>query len=135
MFRISKSFYFEAAHVLDSAYSKACVDCIHGHSYRVDVEFWSESLNKDGMVTDFGWVKGLLKPIIEQWDHALLMRDSDERHKDVRKSFPHLVLLPFNVTAENMARHLHMKLANVLGTDTIKVTVWETSDSWASYEP
>ena len=134
MFTIRKLFKFEAAHVLESAYSTEC-KCIHGHSYIVEVFISSESLNDDGMVIDFKKLKEIINPLIEKWDHALIVPNSIKAPGD------NSVFVDFNPTAENMAKYLHswvgIKVAVRLakqGKFKIKVRVHETDTEWAEYE-
>ena len=140
MFRVSKSFFFEAAHQLDDAASSACVDSIHGHSYRMDVVLKSDSLeSKSRMVMDFGWLKTLCSDLIGLWDHALILPASlasAYRNTPSKK----IIVFPRNPTAEEMAveafNHIsnRMVLAEVeIWVELERVRVYETSDSWAEY--
>lgn len=72
-----------AAHRLDLSYPSKCCN-LHGHNWIITVECKAEQLNSDGMVTDFTLIKQLVE---RKLDHAVL--------NDV---------LPFNPTAENIAR-------------------------------
>lgn len=83
MYFVSKSFEFSAAHRLCLSYESKCTE-IHGHNWMVRVDCRAEELNEDGMVVDFTHIKRL---VIDRLDHKLL--------NDV---------LPFNPTAENIAR-------------------------------
>ena len=74
MFRICKKFSFEAAHQLDKAFSQECVECIHGHSYVVELFLVSESLDDMDMVLDFGYLKELIKDIKKKYDHSLILQ-------------------------------------------------------------
>ena len=48
MYTLRKQFKFESAHQLYDAYSSCCKDCIHGHSYLVEVFFSSDKLDNTG---------------------------------------------------------------------------------------
>ena len=73
MYRIRKEFKFEMAHQLSKAFSCACSDCIHGHSYDLELFFISNKLDETGMVIDFGQIKAVLGEYIDSWDHAIVM--------------------------------------------------------------
>ena len=133
MHAICKTLKFEAAHVLDSSYSKCCQQ-IHGHSYLVDLYFRSEELNTDGMVVDFGKVKKKVDPLIWKWDHALIISAATHKKYFTRYNPPaRIVIVPYNPTAENMARDLFEKI-NRRMLSLYKVRVHETATGWAEYE-
>ena len=72
-----------ASHSLRLSYESKCTN-LHGHNWIITVYCKSAELNADGMVCDFSHIKELLK---ERLDH----RNLNE-------------VLPFNPTAENIAR-------------------------------
>lgn len=136
--RVCKRFKFEAAHILDHATTKACVENIHGHSYKVDVVVKTEELHQD-MVLDFGDLKTVVAEYLEHWDHALLVSE----HKDVtvlRSMQRKLQVLRTSPTAERMAEHLFVVFSLALKKKTglkvrlESVRVWETEDSWAEFQ-
>ena len=145
-FRIRKSFTFEAAHQLETAVTAACHECIHGHSYKVEMFLASKNLNPDGMVLDFSELKGFKKLIMDQWDHGLILHANKRPwiepmlEAGILKKGKVSFLLD-NPTAEAMARVIYRSLSAYLA-DTLKVTtayvekvrVHETGSGWAEYE-
>lgn len=143
MYKIRKQFKFEGAHQLYNAYSKACTDCIHGHSYLVEVFFESSNLDETGMVIDFGKINALFKGYIDEyWDHSLIMPDLfSKKYLDLLAEYnKKLNIVSYNPTAENMAKYMFQEFISILNQNNIniKVTiagvrVHETTTGWAEY--
>jgi len=115
---------------------------LHGHNYRVDVEVVAAAgaavVDAVGRIVDFSLIKRrLLGWIDANWDHAfILFREDVEAIDAVRRSLPaKYFLLPWNPTAENMARYLLEvacpALLDDLGVIARQVSVWETEESCA----
>ncbi|KKM16024.1 hypothetical protein LCGC14_1690000 [marine sediment metagenome] len=66
---LSKTFRFEAAHHLPKVSSRHKCSGPHGHSYRVTVTVAGEVDTELGWVMDFGDIKKVVEPLIEQLDH------------------------------------------------------------------
>jgi len=130
---------------------------LHGHNYRIYFTCTAESLDGVGRVIDFAAIKEKLCDWLERnWDHKMLLWKDDpwtfdiEGHEDKNNRFYHgngrklvdaetgLVFVPFNPTAENMAKHLVEVVGprQLEGTDVqlIKVVVEETRKCSATYE-
>lgn len=97
-----------AAHKLNLSYESKCQN-LHGHNWHVTIYCKAEELNQDGMVCDFTHIK---KAIHEKLDHQYL--------NDI---------LPFNPTAENMARWMCEQIPTCY-----KVSVQESDGNIATYE-
>ena len=108
MYYVCKRLEISAAHSLMLSYQSKCED-LHGHNWIVKIYCKSETLNQDGMVTDFTLIK---KNIEKALDHKFL--------NDV---------LPMNPTAENIARWICDNTPNAY-----KVEVWESEMNMAAYE-
>lgn len=126
---------------------------LHGHNYRVHFECQASEMDALGRVIDFSVIKQKLCMWLEDtWDHKMLLWERDplltaqfqpafDKH---RSSYDELALgaellsvisesfvsLPFNPTAENMAKHLvHVIGPQQLtgtGVTLVRVTVEET---------
>jgi len=134
MYTVRKKFTVEMSHQLERAYSSCCTDCIHGHSYTIELFFTASVLDENGMVIDFGEVKEVCKPVIDQFDHALVLPKSL-----AEKYGPHmaalskkLIIVDANPTAEWMAFHLYTVICQAL-PELFKVRVHETVTGWAEW--
>ena len=80
---------------------------LHGHNYRFHFDIQGD-LDKVGRVLDFGAIKQYLCMWLEEnWDHKMLLWRQDSLWLDLHKIVPDdLVLVPFNPTAENMAKYM-----------------------------
>lgn len=134
MYNIRKKFKFEMAHQLISAYSNECKDCIHGHSYILEVFFSSNDLNDSGMVIDFKQVKDEINDYIKSWDHALVM--SCQMPKDyldnLKKYNKNLKITEYNPTAENMTFDIFSYIKHKFKS-CVKVRLHETNTGYAEY--
>lgn len=120
MYTIRKKFKVEYAHVLDSAYSKACSDTIHGHSGVIEVFFQSKNLNDDGMVIDFGLIKEKIGNYISSFDHSLIISKKMNENLFTNKLIKlihfnkNLKIVDYNPTAENMAKDIFQTIKKIL---------------------
>ena len=108
MFTVIKRMEISAAHKLILPYRSKCAS-LHGHNWIITVYCRSERLNADGMVVDFTQIKQAVK---EKLDH----RNLNE-------------VLPFNHTAENIARWVCEQVPHCF-----KVEVQESESNTAIYE-
>lgn len=143
MYTIRKSFKFEMAHQLETAFTAACHECVHGHSYTVELFVGSTQLNRDHMVVDFSELKEFKDAVMAAWDHGLLLHHSKSKwygpmiEARVLKR-EKVCFVEWNPTAEGMATFLLVKLQEFLKrlfpvdrVWAIKVRVHETSTGWA----
>jgi 6-pyruvoyltetrahydropterin/6-carboxytetrahydropterin synthase len=139
MYSVTKTFEFEASHKLILNYESPCSN-IHGHSYKVTVELFGEDLDNNGMVIDFTELKYVKNWVMDNWDHALIVSETDPDFKTLNQ-LDYTKVYPFksnNVTAELMARQLFDIVYNnirprVKNLKHINIEVWETSSNRARF--
>ncbi len=115
-----------------------CVN-LHGHNYVAEFYVTGERQDDVGRVIDFKLLKNKTKGWIdEHWDHAFLLWETDqEAIGAIRQTNPHrLYLLPYNPTAENLAKYLLEEICPGLlegtGASAEKVVIWESEESCAA---
>ncbi len=82
---------------------------LHGHNYVAEFHVTGQEQDEVGRILDFKLLKEKCKGWLdEHWDHAFVLWDQDQNAIDAIKSCqPHRIyLLPYNPTAENMAKYL-----------------------------
>lgn len=116
MYKISKQFAFSASHILKGLPAGHPCTRLHGHNYVVTVHLKAESLNDAGFVRDYRDL------------------DSVKEYIDVNLDHRHLNdILPFNPTAEHIARYLY-DLFKVDIPELYAIEVSETPKTSAIYE-
>ena len=108
MFTVIKRMEISASHKLTLSYPSKCEN-LHGHNWVITVYCQAEELDENGMVVDFTHIK---KAVKERLDHKNL--------NDI---------LPFNPTAENIARLICGQIRNC-----VKVEVRESEGNTVIYE-
>ena len=130
--KIAKEFRWEMGHRLPNHFGQ-CKN-IHGHSYKMQVEFEGE-LNNDEMIIDYYDVEKIINPIIEKLDHAFMVNKNDKIVLEfLEKMNSKKVVVDFQSTAENICNYMlnEIKQASLPGNvKKIKVRVYETSDDYA----
>lgn len=112
---------------------------LHGHNYRVHFMCTSPELDALGRVIDFGVIKTTLCQWLEEhWDHKMMLWEQDPLLPHLREvAGDDLVVVPFNPTAEQMARYLVEVVGRelLLGTSVqlVSVRIDETRKCSATY--
>ncbi len=107
MYYITKRMEIAGCHALSLNYPSKCSN-LHGHNWIVTVHCKAPELNENGMVADFSRIKEL---IMSHLDHGNFNE-----------------LLPFNPTAENIARWICDQIP-----ECYRVEVQESEGNIASY--
>jgi len=130
--KIGKEFKWEMGHRLPEHFGQ-CKN-IHGHSYKMLVEFEGE-LDKNGMVIDYYDVEKIVNPIIGKLDHAFLVNKDDKLTIEfLEKLNSKKIIVDFESTAENICIYLlnQIKSADLpANVKTIMVKVSETDEDYA----
>jgi len=130
--KIGKEFKWEMGHRLPEHFGQ-CKN-IHGHSYKMLVEFEGE-LDKNGMVIDYYDVEKIINPIIEKLDHAFLVNKDDKLTIEfLEKLNSKKVVVDFESTVENICIYLltQIKTADLpANVKAIMVRVSETEEDYA----
>lgn len=129
---------FDSAHFL-YGYNGKCRN-IHGHTWRISAEIYSENLVSDGqcrgMIVDFGDLKSALKTLADSFDHTLIYEKNSLKPETISalkaENFS-IKEVDFRPTAENFAHHFFIKL-NEAGFKVKRVYVYETPNNCAVYE-
>lgn len=133
--KIAKEFSWEMGHRL--TFHKGKCRNIHGHSYKMMIEFTGES-DDDGMVLDYYDVKEKIQPFVDELDHAFMVKEDDTELLNFLKQSGYLhVIVNFESTAENICVYFLNKVkeadlpSNIL---KIKVRILETENTYAEEE-
>lgn len=95
---------------------------LHGHNWKVDSRFETDTLDSIGIAADFKILKYRLRNILEKLDHAYLNRIGVFKKK--------------NPSAENIAKYIFEELKvsiKIKGVFVKSVSVWESDISCAMY--
>ncbi|MFN3693388.1 MAG: 6-pyruvoyl trahydropterin synthase family protein [Ignavibacterium sp.] len=133
--KIAKEFRWEMGHRLPEHFG-LCKN-IHGHSYKMIVEFDGE-LNKDQMVIDYYDVEKIINPVINRLDHAFMVNKDDKVVLEfLEKMNSKKVIVDFDATAENICKYLlnEIRKSGLPNNITlVKVRVYETQFDYAEDE-
>jgi len=105
----------------------------HGHNAVAEIEVRTGGLDNRNMVVDFSDIKRLVKGWIDrELDHKMILRHDDPLVKPLQQLGEPIYLLDSNPTVERIARLIY-DVSREQGMSVVRVTVWETPTSWATY--
>lgn len=113
---------------------------LHGHNYRIHFVVGSPELDDIGRVIDFSVIKSKLCMWLEEnWDHKTLLFTMDEWAPGLKLVMPDsIIIVPFNPTAENIAKYLVQVIApqQLAGTGCVLIEcrVDETAKCSATFK-
>ena len=107
----------------------------HGHNAVAEIEIRSAALDQRSMVCDFSDVKHLVKSWIDrEIDHKMILRSDDPLVNPLRELGEPVFLVESNPTVDRIARLIYEHVQQS-GLPVVRVKVWETPTSSATYEP
>jgi len=137
--KVSKRFRWEAAHRLPW-HTSGCQN-LHGHSYQMWIELKGTEDNK-GLLIDFKDIKMVLSPLIEAWDHAVLIAKDDKQLQEAMQMIKSkYYVLPYDTTSENMCLYVAdfllehaFEVLHAHQITSINVRLQETETCYAEHE-
>jgi 6-pyruvoyltetrahydropterin/6-carboxytetrahydropterin synthase len=149
-YRICKTIEIENGHMLTHHPDKCRFP--HGHSRKVEIVIEADELDANGMVCDFKIVREAVGGYLETFDHALCVNTQDPMFDTLKQTYGDRVIAFTDTepTTEILSKTFFDAIKSHLAEyasrpDTryqlrpsvrlARVRVWETSSSWAEYEP
>lgn len=135
MIKLGKDYTWEMSHRLP--FHNGWCKNIHGHSYKMRLELVGE-LDENGMLIDFYDIDKVVKPVINSYDHSMLVDEKDEiTLKFLKENNFRYVPIKFTSTSENIAINFAQQFAEEFrkhkNIKELAVRVYETSDAFAEY--
>ena len=105
----------------------------HGHNAIAEIEVRTTALDERDMVCDFSDIKRVVKDWVDrELDHKMILRRDDPLVEPLRVLGEPVYLVDSNPTVECLAQLIHQQ-AKASGLPVVRVTVWETPSSYATY--
>lgn len=128
---LTRKYHFYAAH----RNQELCDKCrnIHGHQYEIRVEFDLEK--KSSITTLFSELDAKVKPIMDQYDHGMLIDRNDPLFAHLMQ-FPEsmkFVVFDAPTSVENLVQRLYFQIIIQTGLSVYAVEVDETKSSTLRY--
>jgi 6-pyruvoyltetrahydropterin/6-carboxytetrahydropterin synthase len=131
LYKVLKEIHFCYGHRLLN-YDGKCAHP-HGHNGKVEIELESETLDKRGMVYDFGDIKEIIHRWIDkELDHRMILKKGDPLLPVLKRMKEPFFEMDENPTAESLAKLIY-DYAKSRKLPISKVTFWETTSSHATY--
>ncbi|MGK0290767.1 MAG: 6-pyruvoyltetrahydropterin/6-carboxytetrahydropterin synthase [bacterium] len=129
---IRKLFKAEMAHRVVGSYTTRCQG-LHGHSYLFEVFLEGKSQDDAQMLMDFKRLKEKYNNLLDGFDHTLVVWEEDKELVALAPELnPRYIILPYNTTAEQMARHIYFT-GKKMGLPIHKIIVHETATGYAEF--
>lgn len=134
--KIAREFHWEMGHRLPFHVS-GCAN-IHGHSYKMWVEIEGHC-DANGMMLDYGEMKQLVMPVIDEFDHCFLCDENDDVMLRFLKTTDFkFKVVSFTTTAENLVFHFLDSLWELFSgfpqVSGLRLRLQETDISYAEAE-
>lgn len=105
----------------------------HGHNAVAEIEVRTDALDTRNMVVDFSDIKRIVKGWIDrELDHKMILRHDDPLVTPLQALGEPIFIVDSNPTVERIARLIY-DVSREQGLPVVRVTVWETPTSWATY--
>lgn len=105
----------------------------HGHNAVAEIEVRTGSLDNRNMVCDFSDIKRVIKGWIDaKIDHQMILREDDPLVAPLQALHEPIFVVKSNPTVEHIARIIFDYTLSQ-NFPVVRVTVWETPTSFASY--
>jgi 6-pyruvoyltetrahydropterin/6-carboxytetrahydropterin synthase len=102
---------------------------LHGHNYLFEVTI-SGNPDAVGLVIDFSILKDNLRDFLKQFDHAMVLENTDPWKLTFQDQRQKMVVLSVAPSAENFASLVYNHFVDI-GGSVASVRVQETSNAWA----
>jgi len=105
----------------------------HGHNAVAEIEVRTDSLDPRNMVCDFSDIKRVVKGWIDKnLDHQMILRGDDPLVEPLKALGEPVYIVDSNPTVEQIAKII-FDYTRGQGFHVVRVTVWETPSSFASF--
>lgn len=139
---IAKEYTFAAGHRLLTVPEGHQCRRVHGHTYKVRVEVSSTHLTDEGFVLEYGELSSIVKPLVAQFDHYLILQKGDPVVGAMEKLGEEIRVVAGPPTAEFLVSVFWDHLSRVIDewADNLsdptrvmlhKIVVWESPTSSA----
>jgi 6-pyruvoyltetrahydropterin/6-carboxytetrahydropterin synthase len=106
----------------------------HGHNAVAEIEVRTGALDSRNMVCDFSDIKRVVKGWVDrELDHKMILREDDPLVRPLQQLGEPVFVVQSNPTVEHIAKLL-FDYTRSQGFPVVRVTVWETPTSFASYQ-